>query len=83
MAALALGTVALAGRAGVALGGSPLAPSERRSPLTTYVVRDGDTMWNVARHVAPGTDPRQVVDELIAARHHAPLIPGETIAWQR
>ena len=82
MAALALGTVVLAGQAGVALGGSPLAPSERRSPLTTYVVRSGDTMWDVAGHVAPDSDRRPVVDALLAARHHAPLVPGETIAWQ-
>lgn len=82
MAALALGTVALAGRAGVALGGSPLVTSERRSPLVTYVVRSGDTMWDVARRVAPRSDPRPVVDQLFASRHRAPLIPGETVVWQ-
>jgi hypothetical protein len=82
MAALALGTVVLAGQAGVALGGSPLAPSERRSPLVTYVVQPGDTMWDVAGRVAPSSDRRPTVDALLAARHHTPLIPGETITWQ-
>ncbi|MBV8950536.1 MAG: hypothetical protein JOZ99_06660 [Actinobacteria bacterium] len=82
VAALALGTVALAGRAGVALGGSPLASSERRPPLISYVVHDGDTMWDVARRVAPRSDPRPVVDALLASRHGAPLTAGETIVWQ-
>ena len=82
VAALALGTVVLAGQAGVALGGSPLASSERRSPLVTYVVRTGDTMWDVAGRVSPSSDPRPVVDALEASRHHAPLIAGETIVWQ-
>ena len=82
MAALALGTVVLAGQAGVALGGSPLAPSERRSPLVTYVVQPGDTMWDVAGRVAPSSDRRPTVDALLAARHNTPLIPGETITWQ-
>jgi hypothetical protein len=82
IAALALGTVVLAAQAGVALGGSPLASSERRSPLVTYVVRTGDTMWDVAGRVSPSSDPRPVVDALEASRHHAPLIAGETIVWQ-
>jgi hypothetical protein len=81
-ATLAFGMVALAGRAGVALGGPPLASSERHSPHVEYVVRSGDTMWDVARRVAPGSDPRPVVDALIKARHGAGLIPGETIMWQ-
>lgn len=81
--ALALGTVALAGRAGVALGGSPLASSERRPPLTSSsVVRTGDTLWDVARRLVPGSDPRPVVDQIDNARHHAPLVPGETVVWQ-
>jgi hypothetical protein len=82
IAALALGTVVLAAQAGVALGGSPLASSERRSPLISYVVRTGDTMWDDARRVSTGSDPRPVVDALEASRHHAALIPGETIVWQ-
>jgi len=66
----------------VALGGSTLASLERRPPLTTYVVRQGDSLWTVAQHLDPGHDPRPVVDDLAAARHGAPLVPGETIAWQ-
>ena len=66
----------------MALGGAPLATSERRPPLT-YVVRPGDSLWTIAGRVAPNSDPRGVVDDLNAARHGAPLVPGETITWQQ
>jgi Tfp pilus assembly protein FimV len=32
-----------------------------------YVVQPGDTLWSIARQVAPGRDPRPVVDGLIKA----------------
>jgi hypothetical protein len=79
-----LGAVALvlaAGRAGAALGSSPLEAPGRRPAVTEYVVRSGDSLWSVARHVAPDRDPRPVVDALAAARQDAPLLPGETIEW--
>jgi nucleoid-associated protein YgaU len=81
---VALGAVALvlvAGKAGAALGGSPLEAPERRPAVTKHVVRSGDSLWSVARHVAPDRDPRPVVDALAAARQDAPLLPGETIEW--
>jgi Tfp pilus assembly protein FimV len=31
------------------------------------VVEPGDTLWSIARRVAPGRDPRPVVDGLIEA----------------
>jgi Tfp pilus assembly protein FimV len=31
------------------------------------VVAPGDTLWSIARRVAPGRDPRPVVDGLIEA----------------
>lgn len=48
----------------------------------TYVVRDGDTLWSIARWLAPGTDPRQVVDELARTNDVDPgsLMPGQTLA---
>ena len=30
-----------------------------------YVVRSGDTLWEVARAVAPQSDPRDVVDQIV------------------
>jgi hypothetical protein len=100
-AALALVVVVVAGKAGVALGGSsPLAVSERRPTILTpvahavaatgthaagrtVVVRSGDTLWSIVEGLQPGEDPRPLVDELSAARHGAPLVPGETIRLPR
>jgi hypothetical protein len=82
-AALVLGAVVVTGEAGVALGGTPLAPPERRPnsliSSSEVVVRPGDTLWSIVERYQPGTDPRPLVDRLSAARQGAPLVPGETI----
>ncbi len=73
-------------QAGAALGGSTLASPERR-PATadtgtrSTVVRPGDSLWSVAARLAPGADPRPVVDALAEARPGTVLVPGETIEW--
>jgi LysM domain len=46
---------------GLARGDGP----DRPAPRVTYVVEPGDTLWSIARRVAPGRDPRPVVDALI------------------
>jgi hypothetical protein len=48
---------------GLARGDGP----DRPAPRVTYVVAPGDTLWSIARRVAPGRDPRPVVDGLIEA----------------
>ena len=48
---------------GLARGDGP----DRPAPRVTYVVQPGDTLWSVARRLAPGRDPRPVVDGLIEA----------------
>jgi len=48
---------------GLARGDGP----DRPEPRVTYVVEPGDTLWSIARRVAPGRDPRPVVDGLIKA----------------
>jgi hypothetical protein len=45
------------------------------------VVRPGDTLWSIVARQAPDEDPRPVVDELMAARHGAPLRVGEIVQW--
>ena len=48
---------------GLARGDGP----DRPAPRVTYVVQPGDSLWSIARRVAPGQDPRPVVDRLIEA----------------
>jgi hypothetical protein len=49
-----------------------------RPPRVTYVVQPGDTLWSIANRVAPGQDPRPVVDGLIEAND----VPGGLQAGQ-
>ena len=84
--AVAVGLVVLvmAGKAGAALGGSPLAVPERRPAATSQsVVQPGDSLWSIAARLEPGHDPRPVVDALAAARGGAPLVPGEVVTLPR
>jgi hypothetical protein len=86
IAVLALGVVVVAGQAGAALGSSPLTAPGRRptaSSVRTIVVQPGDTLWVIAERLAPGQDPRPVVDELAAVYGNQPLQPGETLHWSR
>jgi hypothetical protein len=83
--AAAVGAVVLvmAGKAGAALGGSPLAVPERRPAVSHSVVQPGDSLWSIAARLDPGGDPRPVVDELTAARGGTPLVPGEVVTLPR
>jgi len=94
VAALVVGLVLLMAQAGAALGGSSLATPGRSttsagasvasasaSAVRHTVVRPGDSLWSVASRLAPGSDPRPVVDALSEARNGAPLTPGETVEW--
>jgi hypothetical protein len=78
---IALGTVLMATRAGAALGGTPLTTSGPRPHIVTHVVAPGDTLWKIAGELDPKADPREIVDELVQARHTTALVPGETIIW--
>ncbi len=83
IAVLALAGVVVAGQAGGALGGSPLAAPGRRPTVSVrvVVVQPGDTLWGIAGRLAPGQDPRPVVDALAAAHGNGPLIAGETLRY--
>ena len=61
-----------------ALGGQRRAiPAARAS----YVVRGGDTLWSIAKGLAPGEDPRPLVDAISAANgvEAGALAPGQTL----
>ncbi len=79
-ALVGLGLVLTLARAGAALGGPSLAPSGRLPHVHNVVVAPGDTLWSIARRVAPDRDARAVVASIVAARGGAALQVGETIA---
>ena len=81
--AVGLAVLVMAGKAGAALGGSPLAVPERRPATPHSVVQAGDSLWSIAARLEPGQDPRPVVDALTAARGGAPLVPGEVVTLPR
>ena len=81
--AVGLAVLVMAGKAGAALGGSPLAVPERRPATSHSVVQAGDSLWSIAARLEPGHDPRPVVDALTAARGGAPLVPGEVVTLPR
>jgi hypothetical protein len=62
---------------GLARGDGP----DRPAPRVSYVVEPGDTLWSIARRVAPGQDPRPVVDGLIEANDlHGGLQAGQELS---
>jgi LysM domain len=62
---------------GLARGDGP----DRPAPRIAYVVVPGDTPWSIAHRVAPGQDPRPVVDGLIEANDvHGGLQVGQELS---
>jgi hypothetical protein len=52
-------------------------PDRGPARTTAYVVQPGDTLWAIAGWVAPGRDPREVVDQLARDNHlHGSLQVG-------
>jgi nucleoid-associated protein YgaU len=60
---------------GLARGDGPDRPTR-----AAYTVEAGDTLWAIARRVAPGRDPREVVDQLVRDnRLHGSLQVGQQL----
>lgn len=86
--ALALGALELVVRPGgipaSAAGSSPASASQPAVlPAGVadryYVVAPGDSLWSIARALAPHRDVRDYVDELKALNHGTALQPGQRI----
>jgi hypothetical protein len=75
-AGVGLGSEVLGRMTGTDGGLSPVGASGEPVP---YVVQPGDTWWDLAASVAPGEDPRPVVDALIEANGGAALQVGQRI----
>lgn len=75
---VALVAGAWAGPMARALGGGREAIPTAR---TSYLVRDGDTLWSIAERLAPGDDPRPLVDAIATANgvEAGALVPGSTL----
>jgi nucleoid-associated protein YgaU len=63
-----------------ALGSAP-EPVPVPVSSSSYVVREGDTLWSIAERVSPGADPRPVVDAIASVNGVDPgrLVPGQTL----
>lgn len=75
---LALVAAVWAGPLGRIVAGSEGAGLASRSG---YVVREGDTLWSIAQRVAPGEDPRPLVDAITAVNgvDAGAIVPGQTL----
>lgn len=75
------GGVAVGGLGGVPLTPPGPAPAVRPVPVaeTSYVVRPGDTLWQIARALQPSGDVRPLVQRLAGQRAGAPLRVGERL----
>ena len=72
---LALGSLALQLLSGSDGGGAEVRPVARVS----VVVAPGDTVWSIASTVAPGADPRPIVDAIVAANGGPSLVAGQRL----
>lgn len=63
--------------------GSAASPASRPAavPGSVVTVQPGDTLWSIAGQVAPGHDPRRVVERLREVNHltSVALTPGQTL----
>jgi nucleoid-associated protein YgaU len=76
-------TIAVVGAvwAPAAVGALGADPATERVARSSYVVREGDTLWSIAERVAPGTDLRPVVDALAAVNgvDAGSIVPGQLL----
>ncbi|MFQ5556623.1 MAG: LysM peptidoglycan-binding domain-containing protein [Acidimicrobiales bacterium] len=47
--------------------------------VVVHVVEPGDTLWHIARSLAPGDDPRPIVAELDRISGGPLLVPGQRL----
>jgi LysM repeat protein len=52
------------------------------TPLTKITVVGGETLWGVAKQIAPNSDPRDVVSDIMSVNNlnTADIYPGERLA---
>jgi LysM repeat protein len=65
---------------GINAGGATAGSSS--TPLAKVTVVSGETLWGVAKQVAPNSDPRDVVADIISVNRlrSADIYPGEQLS---
>lgn len=81
VAGLVLVMLALAVAVASSLLGAASADRLATEPVAavSVVVEPGDTVWSLAESVAPGADPRPVVDAIVDANGGAGLTAGQRL----
>lgn len=67
------------------LGSALAAPTRPSAPARTVVVGANDSLWTIARRIAPHRDPRATVDRLMRLNHlrEPRVYSGQTIVADR
>jgi len=67
----------------IGLGASAVPAGQQRpsEPVWSHVVRQGETLWQLARQAAPQRDTRETVDRLVATNHlrGGLIVPGQRL----
>ena len=65
---------------GINAGGATATSSS--TPLAKITVVNGETLWGVAKQIAPNSDPRDVVSDLMSVNRldSADIYPGEQLS---
>ncbi|WP_052809859.1 LysM peptidoglycan-binding domain-containing protein [Streptomonospora alba] len=66
---------------GASASGAPAESAIREEAPSTVVVRDGDTLWEIAERVRPADDPRSTVHEIVRENGlgESELEPGQEL----
>lgn len=85
LAGIAAAPAVVALAVAIVSGGGALASGEGSAPAGTFeqvTVMPGDTLWSIAETVAPGADPRDVIDAIMRlnALPSGELVSGETLS---
>jgi LysM repeat protein len=80
LAIVAIPVVVAALLFGINAGGATATSSS--TPLAKITVVGGETLWSVAKQIAPTSDPRDVVADLISVNRlgSADIYPGEQLS---
>jgi LysM repeat protein len=85
MKRMAVAIMLVAASLGLGASAVKAVSTQPSKPAWTHVVQPGETLWALAKDVAPKKDPRETVDRLIRANHlqGGVIIPGQKLVLPR